>query len=123
MTMFEELYALAASATLTMVISADDKSGRMTINVIPKPKKDVDEPALTKALSLTATPEEICGACMPQDMDPTHRKLVVAPLVGVFPWGSSHVIEAPVVLVETREPQFRGAVTLDPQDDATGVHR
>lgn len=58
MTMFEELYALAASATLTMVISADDKTGRMTINVIPKPKKDVDEPALTKALSLTATPEE-----------------------------------------------------------------
>ena len=58
MTMFEELYALAASATLTMVISADDKSGRMTINVIPKPKKDVDEPALTKALSLTAAPGE-----------------------------------------------------------------
>jgi PRTRC genetic system protein E len=58
MTMFEELHALAASATLTMVISADGKNGRMTINVIPKPKKDVDEPALTKALSLTATPAE-----------------------------------------------------------------
>jgi len=58
MTMFKELYEMAASTTLTMVISADDKTGRMTINVIPKPKKDVDEPALTKALSLTATPDE-----------------------------------------------------------------
>ena len=56
MTMFEELFALATSATLTMVLSADEKTGRMTINVIPKPKKDVDEAALTKALSLTATP-------------------------------------------------------------------
>lgn len=35
MTMFEELYALASSATLTMTVSADDKSGRLTINVIP----------------------------------------------------------------------------------------
>jgi len=58
MTMFEELFALATSATLTMVLSADEKTGRMTINVIPKPKKDADEPALTKALSLTATPAE-----------------------------------------------------------------
>ena len=58
MTMFEELFALATSTTLTMVLSADAKTGRMTINVIPKPKKDVDEPALTKALSLTATPAE-----------------------------------------------------------------
>lgn len=57
MTMFEELYALATSTTLTMLLSADEKTGRMTINVIPKPKKD-DEPALTKALSLTATPAE-----------------------------------------------------------------
>jgi PRTRC genetic system protein E len=58
MTMFEELFALATGATLTMVLSADEKTGRMTINVIPKPKKDVDEPVLTKALSLTATPAE-----------------------------------------------------------------
>lgn len=58
MTMFEELYALATSATLTMVLSADEKTGRMTINVIPRPKKDVYEPALTKELSLTATPAE-----------------------------------------------------------------
>ncbi len=59
MTMFEELHALAISATLTMIVSADEKTGRMTVHVIPKPKKDVDEPALTKALSLTATPQEL----------------------------------------------------------------
>jgi len=58
MTMFEELHALATSATLTMIVSVDDKTGRMTVHVIPKPKKDVDEPALTKALSLTATPQD-----------------------------------------------------------------
>ncbi|MDF3831433.1 PRTRC system protein E [Cupriavidus basilensis] len=58
MTMFEELFALATGATLTMTVSADEKTGRMTVNVIPKPKKDVAEPALTKALSLTATPQE-----------------------------------------------------------------
>ncbi|MDE1544112.1 PRTRC system protein E [Dechloromonas agitata] len=58
MTMFEELYALATGATLAMVISADEKIGKMTINVVPKPKKDTGEPALTKDLSLTATPAE-----------------------------------------------------------------
>ncbi|MBA4175310.1 MAG: PRTRC system protein E [Leptothrix sp. (in: Bacteria)] len=58
MTMFEELHALATGATLTMIVSADEKTGRMTVHVIPKPRKDVDEPALTKALSLTATPQE-----------------------------------------------------------------
>lgn len=58
MTMFEELFALATGASLTLTISADPKAGRMTINVIPRPNKDADEPALTKALSLTATPQE-----------------------------------------------------------------
>lgn len=58
MTMFEELYALATSATLTMTVSADDKSGRLTINVIPKPRTDTGEPALAQALSLTATPQD-----------------------------------------------------------------
>ena len=58
MTMFEELFALATTASLTMTISADPKAGRMTINVIPRPNKDADESALTKALSLTATPQE-----------------------------------------------------------------
>jgi PRTRC genetic system protein E len=58
MSMFEELFALATGASLTLTVSADAKSGQMTINVIPKPHKDADEPALTKALSLTATPQE-----------------------------------------------------------------
>lgn len=58
MTMFEELYALATGATLTLVLSADEATGKLTVNVIPKPKKEADETALTKALSLTATPAE-----------------------------------------------------------------
>src|ERR1700687_2059945 len=60
-TMFTELYALATTATLSMVISADDKRGTLTISVMPKPKKDVGEPALTKDLTLTATPAEFDG--------------------------------------------------------------
>ncbi|MFT4192095.1 MAG: PRTRC system protein E [Comamonas sp.] len=58
MTMFEELYALALNATLTMTVSADEKSGRLTVNVIPKPRADAGEPALAQPLSLTATPQE-----------------------------------------------------------------
>ena len=56
--MFEELFALACSATLTMTVSADEKSGRLTVNVIPKPRQDAGEPALAQPLSLTATPQE-----------------------------------------------------------------
>lgn len=58
MTMFEELFALACSTTLTMTVSADEKSGRLTVNVIPKPRPDAGEPALAQPLSLTATPQE-----------------------------------------------------------------
>lgn len=58
MTMFKELYALASAATLTMIVSADEKTGKLTVSVLPKPKKDLGEPALTKDLTLTATPEE-----------------------------------------------------------------
>ena len=58
MTMFTELYALATTAALSMVISADEKRGTLTISVMPKPKKDAGEPALTKDLTLTATPVE-----------------------------------------------------------------
>ena len=46
MTMFKELYALASAATLTMILSADEKTGRLTVSVLPKPKKDMGEPAL-----------------------------------------------------------------------------
>ena len=58
MTMFTELYALATTATLSLVISADEKRGILSISVMPKPKKDAGEPALTKDLTLTATPAE-----------------------------------------------------------------
>lgn len=58
MAMFEELYALALGACLTLTISADEKTGRMTVNVIPKARKNVDESALSQPLSLTATPQE-----------------------------------------------------------------
>lgn len=58
MTMFKELFDLAKNATLTMVVSAEEKTGQMTICVIPKPRKDTGESALTKELSLTATPVE-----------------------------------------------------------------
>lgn len=58
MTMFEELFALARGATLTMTVSADEKTGRLTVNVIPKPRTNAGEPALAQPLSLTATPQE-----------------------------------------------------------------
>ena len=58
MTMFQELYALATTATLTMIVSADDQTGKLTISVLPKPKKDLGETALTKDLTLTASPED-----------------------------------------------------------------
>ena len=57
-TMFSELYALATTATLSMVVSADEKRGTLTISVIPKPKKDMGEAALTKDLTLTASPAD-----------------------------------------------------------------
>jgi PRTRC genetic system protein E len=41
-----------------MIVSADEKTGRLTVSVLPKPKKDMGEPALVKDLTLTATPEE-----------------------------------------------------------------
>lgn len=58
MSLFTELYALAQHTALTLQIVADEKTGRMTINVKPKVQKDTAEPALATALSLTATPEE-----------------------------------------------------------------
>jgi PRTRC genetic system protein E len=58
MSMFEELFALANNATLTLIVSADAASGRMTVSVIPKPKEDNGEAALRQPLSLTATPQE-----------------------------------------------------------------
>ena len=58
MSMFKELFQLALGATLTLTISADEKQGRMSINISPKLKNDSGEPALSTPLVLTATPEE-----------------------------------------------------------------
>lgn len=58
MTMFRELYALAMTATLMLIVSADEKTAKLTISVLPKPRKDMGEPALTKDLTLTASPED-----------------------------------------------------------------
>ena len=58
MSMFQELFQLALGATLSLTISVDEKQGRMTVNVIPKPKADAGEPALSTPLTLTASPEE-----------------------------------------------------------------
>lgn len=58
MSMFKELYQLALGATLTMTVSADEKQGKLTINVIPKPKAESSEAALSTPLTLTASPEE-----------------------------------------------------------------
>lgn len=56
--MFHDLFKLSLKATIAMTVSADASTGLMTINVIPKPKEDLDEPALGAPLSLTATPDE-----------------------------------------------------------------
>lgn len=58
MSMFTELYQLALGATLTMTVSADEKQGKLTINVIPKPKAESGEAALSTPLTLIAAPEE-----------------------------------------------------------------
>lgn len=58
MSMFKELYELALGTTLTLTISADERKGRMTVNVVPKPRDDAGEPALSTPLILTAMPEE-----------------------------------------------------------------
>ena len=58
MSMFRELFQLALGATLTMTVSADEKQGKLTINVIPKPKAESGEAALSTPLTLTAVPEE-----------------------------------------------------------------
>lgn len=58
MTMFSELYELARSATLVLTIDADERNGALSINVIPKPKGDATDPALSTPLALRAPPAE-----------------------------------------------------------------
>lgn len=57
MGMFTELYPLAVSTRLAMLVTADAERGLMTISVMPRPKQDAGV-KLTTDLTLTATPEE-----------------------------------------------------------------
>lgn len=57
MGMFTELYPLATSTRLAMLVTADAKSGLMTISVMPRPKQGCAVKLATD-LTLTATPEE-----------------------------------------------------------------
>lgn len=60
--MFKQLYQLALTTPLVLTISANSDTGKLTLNVIPTPKKSEKngpiETALTQKLSLTASPEE-----------------------------------------------------------------
>jgi PRTRC genetic system protein E len=65
MTLFCELYAMARTCSLSMLVTADTGTGKLTVHVLPKPKPNSDahadtgaEMALTQPLCLTATPEE-----------------------------------------------------------------
>lgn len=58
MTLFEELFALARGVPLTMVVSADEVDGRMTIAICPQVTEDKGVHALRQPLSLIATPQE-----------------------------------------------------------------
>lgn len=55
--MFAEIYELTKTTTLTMLISANQKAGTLTVCVKPTPRKG-EEAALAHELSLTATPDE-----------------------------------------------------------------
>ena len=55
--MFPAIYELAKTTTLTMLISANQKEGTLTVCVKPTPRKG-EEGALAHELSLTATPDE-----------------------------------------------------------------
>lgn len=57
MGMFTELYPLATSTRLAMLVTADAERGLMTISVMPQPAKDAAV-KVTSDLTLTATPEE-----------------------------------------------------------------
>lgn len=58
--MFKELFPMAAKGAFSLLLSADEGSGLMTVVVVPKTSdggKDV--PALAMPLKLTATAEEL----------------------------------------------------------------
>lgn len=58
--MFKELYPMAAKGAFSLLLSADEASGLMTVVVVPKHSdggKDI--PALAMPLKLTASPDEL----------------------------------------------------------------
>ena len=56
--MFKELFPLAAQGAFSLLLSADEANGLMTVVVVPKTTDNgKDVPALAVPLKLTATPE------------------------------------------------------------------
>lgn len=58
MHLFHELFALSKDATLSMLVTSDQAAGTLTISVLPRPRAPLDQPALSKDLTLTGTPDE-----------------------------------------------------------------
>src|SRR6266849_4278573 len=56
--LFQGLAPLLVNRTVIMTVAADGK-GLLTLNVIPKKVKDDESDALTTALCITASPEEL----------------------------------------------------------------
>ncbi len=58
--MFKELFPMAAKGPFSLLLSADESSGLMTVVVVPKTSDSgKDVPALAMPLKLTATAEEL----------------------------------------------------------------
>lgn len=58
--MFKELFPMAAKGAFSLLLSADEANGLMTVVVVPKSTDNgKDVPALAVPLKLTATPEEL----------------------------------------------------------------
>jgi PRTRC genetic system protein E len=58
--MFKELFPMAAKGPFSLLLSADEGSGLMTVVVVPKTSDSgKDVPALAMPLKLTATAEEL----------------------------------------------------------------
>ena len=58
--MFKELFPLAGQGAFSLLLSADEASGLMTVVVVPKHSEGgKDVPALAMPLKLTAAPDEL----------------------------------------------------------------
>ena len=58
--MFKELFPMATRGAFSLLLSADEANGLMTVVVVPKTTDNGKEvPALAVPLKLTATPEEL----------------------------------------------------------------